>query len=125
MHGRRPAPEPLPPFDPRRADFQIHGRHLPNRRPRATRENLARIRVLFRDADTLSLWGLPYEMRLGQAPRDVHRNHRGEWIWLGQPGWFGSMTPEERRAVEEFLAAHDDKIPRGAYEWCTLRTGGA
>lgn len=40
-----------------------------------TPENLAQIRVLYRQPDTLALWGIPYDMRadVGQQPRDIER----------------------------------------------------
>lgn len=90
-------------------------------RPRATSENLARVRVLFRQSDLMSLWGIPYEMRPGgQQPRDIDERWRDDWIWLGQPGWFGSMSADEIATTKEFLAKHTDEIPRGPNEWTTL-----
>lgn len=91
-------------------------------RPRATPENLAKIKVLFRTSDTLILWGICYEMRadVGQAPRDIAEDLRGDWIYLGQPGWFGSMTRDEVDATKAFLAEHADEIPEGPNEWTRL-----
>jgi hypothetical protein len=111
-----------------------------------TSEMLASIRVLFRRDDSLCLYGIPYDMRPGQSPGDLWRastRHRERppavgfpayvqpkpdprldpmhgWIWLGSPGWWGSMSPESRARVEAWLAAHDGVIPEGPFEWCAL-----
>jgi hypothetical protein len=102
-----------------------------------TSEMLASIRVLFRRDDSLCLYGIPYDMRPGQSPGDIWRaskgyaaasivlraprvDHTSEWIWLGSPGWWGSMSPESRARVEAWLAAHDGVIPEGPFEWCAL-----
>ena len=85
--------------------------------------DLSTIRVLFRAPDTLALYGLPYEMRrdIGQAPRHLWKAGQTKgWIWLGSPGWFGSMTAGRRREVEAFLSRHKDDIPGNPYEWVTL-----
>lgn len=99
--------------------------------------DLSKIRVLWRQSDTMSLWGIPYEMRteVGQSPRDIVKAEwpskrpwthgkappekssgqvPSDWIWLGSPGWWGSMTPEEIAATEAFLAS----LPAGLIpEW--------
>jgi hypothetical protein len=117
--------QPIPPSDPRRRmDFGAHPPKLspsPDVRPRPTTENLAKIRILFRDIETLALWGLPYDnLRPGQEPRHIDRRWRGDWIWLGSPGWFGGMSPEEQAAVKAFLATHREQVPTNAYEWSKL-----
>jgi hypothetical protein len=91
-------------------------------RPRPIRENLAKVRVLYRSPDTLGLWGICYEMRAdcGQQPKDIAQDLRGDWIWIGQPGWWGTMTREEIDATRAFLAEHTDEIPNGPNEWTTL-----
>jgi len=97
---------------------------------------LSSIRVLFRAPDALTLWGIPYEMRPGQSPRhllDAYRTwvaprpgHYGSnqiklgWIYLGEPGWFGSMSRARRAEVDAFLSKHKDDIPQGPYEWTRL-----
>lgn len=86
------------------------------------------IRVLYRQDDTMSLWGIPYDMRPGQQPRDIGQAHRGSWIWLGSPGWWGNYTAAERRQIETFLASVKDRIPQGPNEWDTIadaRFGGS
>ena len=114
-----------------------------------TPKNLAAIRVLYRQADTLALWGVPYEMRadVGQNPRHIERarernnedlwrknwsithprltyqDPHGGWIWLGQPGWWGPYAAgsPERLAVEAFLAGLPaGAIPEGPCEWSRL-----
>ena len=92
-----------------------------------TAEVLASIRVLYRQDDSLSLWGVFYEMRRGehgeavQSPKDIHRagNAHG-WIWLGCPGWYGGMTPPERATVDAWLTLHENEIPTGPCEWATI-----
>jgi hypothetical protein len=88
-------------------------------------DKLKTIRVLYR-TDTLALWGLPCAMRPGQHPRDLRSMNANEalqrrtedcWIYLGSPGWWGSMTDANRVAVEAFLAEHRDSIPQGPEEW--------
>ena len=109
---------------------------------------LARVRVLYREPDTLALWGIPYEMRreVGQTPRHIvqgyeerlerWRRHlgryapwtpapsdpRGEWLWLGQPGWWGTVSAEDRLVIEPWLARlrARDLIPGGACEFVQL-----
>jgi hypothetical protein len=72
------------------------------------------IRVLFRECYTLTLWGIPYRMRPGQAPKDIV--NRVEWIYLGQPGWFYGSTGDHE-AADRWIDAHRDLIPMGHYEW--------
>lgn len=91
-------------------------------RPRATAENLARVRALYREDETGSLWGIPYVPRPGQSPRDIDRGWRGDWFWLGQPGWYGEMTREEIEAAKAFLLEYRDEIPRDCHDWCILTT---
>lgn len=40
--------------------------------------------------------GIPYDMREGQAPRDILPRYRDAWVWLGSPGWYGDMTKEQK-----------------------------
>lgn len=98
---------------------------------RATYTNLQRIRVLYRDPETFCLWGIPYQMREGQSPRNLQVDHKGvrhsrweaDWVWLGgSTGWWGSLEVCEREAVQAFLAplAAAGMVPGNAFEWCTL-----
>lgn len=106
---------------------------------------LATIRVLWRRADTMELWGIPYDMRPGQSPRDLYmgrripdtlaqaRGYHGatikepgvreDWIYLGAPGWWGHLTAEEQRTVEAFLAPLRalGLVPGGPYEWAPIQ----
>jgi hypothetical protein len=88
--------------------------------------NLTTIKVLYRDRN-LALWGIPYKMKTyeecgggrGQEPRDLDNagNHKG-WIYLGNPGWYGAMSPEEQIQIKNFL---EDQDPPGSYpEWCEV-----
>jgi hypothetical protein len=100
--------------------------------------------VLWRQPDTLALWGIPHGMRAGQSPRDLWEGraipddlrraagHHGAmlpapgprdgWVWLGQPGWWGSLAREDRLAVEDFLGrlATAGLVPEGPGEWCRI-----
>lgn len=115
--------EHRPRYRPASLDYGANYRPLPRtERPCATRENLAKVRVLYRSPDTLVLWGICYEMRAdcGQQPKDIAQDLRGDWIWLGQPGWWGTMAREEIDATKVFLAEHADETPNWPNEWTTL-----
>jgi hypothetical protein len=86
------------------------------------RLNLESIKVLFRAPETLALYGIPYELRPGQSPKDLHAKHRKDWIFLGYPGWFGNMPAEDVEEVKEFLELHADNIPGNAYDWTRIDT---
>jgi hypothetical protein len=84
--------------------------------------DISTIQTLFRAPDSLTLWGLPYKMNraIGQSPRDLFKAHGGarpEWIYLGGPGWFGSMRPARVRKVKAFLTKYREFIPGSPYEW--------
>ena len=106
--------------------------------------DLSEIKVLFRAPDSLALWGIPYEMRPGQAPRNLWDGNRREdvlaqargyvgatmsapgpregWVWLGTPGWWGNLNSEAQRAIQEFLAPLKAKgaVPGWPYEWVSI-----
>lgn len=86
-----------------------------------TQAKLDTIRILYCAPDTLSLWGIPYQMREGQAPRDIYERFRGDWIWLGTPGWFGTMTEREIVIVKASLNVVKDNIPQNPHEWTLIR----
>lgn len=81
---------------------------------------LSAIKILFREADSMSLWGIPYDMREGQAPRDLLENPKRNWIWLGCPGWWGSLDTPNQKSIKDFLESVKDSIPGGPNEWCRL-----
>ena len=105
---------------------------------------LATVQILYRDpGDSLALWGILYNMRPGQQPRDIARGHaerseaaernrrRGTpdagppelgWIWLGCPGWYGDMPAVEIAAVKVWLAPLEAAgvVPGNPGEWCEL-----
>lgn len=100
-------------------------------------EKLASIKVLYRAPDTLTLYGIPYDMRPGQQPGDLWRAHRdyvepkpghygskridiSDWVYLGEPGWYSSSTAEEIAHIAAFLEAHNDNIPGNPHEWTKL-----
>jgi hypothetical protein len=79
-------------------------------------------------------------MREGQAPRDLWnsttypddsrtaRGHYGYripapgpregWVWLGSPGWWGSIDRDDQARVAVWLVHHP--APGGPSEWCRL-----
>ena len=70
----------------------------------------------------MSLWGIPYPMRPGQAPADLERaNNTSGWIYLGGPGWYGSMSPERVKEVTEWLASIQAPAPGHPAEWLDIR----
>lgn len=107
---------------------------------------LSSIVVLYREPDTMTIWGIPYAMRPGQSPRDLLRGDerrretheynarysdtyrqahtfraaKDDWIYLGSEGWYGSMSAERIAEVKAFLAAHEDDVPQYPGEWCPL-----
>lgn len=103
-----------------------------------TAERLVEIRVLFRAPDLDGLWGIPYSMRPGQQPGDIWRAHHkwetpqpgwygsrqvdiSDWLWLGQAGWYGSMSQEEIQAMRYYLRTLPAQaIPLYSNEWCDL-----
>lgn len=62
---------------------------------------------LLRQNDTMSLWG---------------ERADGSRVWLGSPGWWGSMTRAEREEVQAFLAPLRalDAVPTHPGEWALL-----
>ena len=110
-----------------------------------TKADLDKIVVIWRQPDTLALWGVPYAMRddCGQTPKHLwdarksfyekpisnrvyarkNPTNLDDWIWLGQPGWWGSLLPEERTAIEVWLAplATLDLIPRDVCAFVDLQ----
>lgn len=88
--------------------------------------DLGPIRVLWRQPDTMALWGIPYRMRhdIGQSPGDLYeaRNTCG-WVWLGSPGWYGSYSSGEIQKVVSFLSYHADMIPDNPGEWTEIEDG--
>ena len=103
-----------------------------------------KILVLWRQPDTLSLWGIPYRMRPGQqCPLDLWRaresyiplplGHYGakpinldDWVWLGSPGWWGEMSAgnARREAIEAFVRQNPTWIPDNPCEWTDLTECG-
>jgi hypothetical protein len=102
---------------------------------------LETIRVLWRQPDLMSLWGIPYAMRPGQSPRQLWESRkmpdtaaqaagyygrtisdpgpREGWIWLGQPGWWGRYDKATQDAITAFLEPlrAAGVVPTGPAEW--------
>ena len=100
-----------------------------------TAEKLAPIQVLFRQSDTMCLWGIPYRMRddVNQSPANLVRAEwkadwkpagaiPANWIWLGSCGWWDTLNIAEQIVIRNFLAKHKDSIPTGPNEWSYLET---
>jgi hypothetical protein len=107
-----------------------------------TFEHLTTIRVLWRQPDTMALWGIPYEMREGQSPYDLWKSTREpdtrkiaagwygatlvvpgprqNWIWLGTPGWWGNLSILEQATIQAFLKPLAGHIPGSPCEWAVL-----
>ncbi len=103
---------------------------------------LSVIKYLWRQSDTMALYGIPHELREGQSPndlfraewpgrmqpgqraRDVHprkpaREVPSDWVWLGTPGWYGNMTRDQVDAVKAYVRGLAD-VPSGPGEWCAV-----
>lgn len=105
------------------------------------------IRLLWRQPDTMALFGIPYGMRAGQQPRDLLPTIRdvrivkgkkvegmvigtrwgqtpADWVYLGSPGWWGSIPLEEQEEIGAFLfeieKVSPGMVPGGPAEWCDL-----
>jgi hypothetical protein len=89
------------------------------------KDDLNTIETLFMAPYTLTLYGIPYRMRRdsGQTPRHLFdAGNTSDWIYLGEPGWWGTMDTDRMTEVKEYLATIPDAIPRGAYQWTDLPT---
>lgn len=99
--------------------------------------NLSTIKILWRQSDTMALYGVPYAMRPGQSPSDLTRGipfpahghygapgrcagPRDDWMWLGSPGWWGSLNDDEQGEVRAFLEKHKEMVPSGPGEWSEI-----
>jgi hypothetical protein len=85
--------------------------------------DLDTIETLFMRNDTLTLYGIPYKMRsnIGQEPRHLYEaGNTKNWIYFGEPGWFGSMSQERMEAVKTFREKYEDQLPQNPNEWCYL-----
>jgi hypothetical protein len=88
--------------------------------------DLAGIVVLYREPDSLSLWGIPYAMRreIGQEPRHILPHLRRGWIWLGCPGWYGSLERSDIERIKVWRAALEVAdpgiVPGGPHEWSEI-----
>jgi len=104
---------------------------------------LSEIVVLWRQPDTMALWGIPYDMRPGQSPRDLYEGRkvpdtlaaargwygrtipspgpREGWIWLGSPGWWGNLDQRSQDTISSWLdgvtAGNRLDLPQGPAEW--------
>lgn len=78
---------------------------------------LNKIKVLYREPRTMALWGIPYEMRPGQQPRDLANHPRRGWVYLGSPGWRGSMPRGRQEKVKSWIGKLGNIVPSGPNEW--------
>ena len=81
-----------------------------------TIDNVKTIRVLtyFNGA----FIGIPYEMRPGQQPRDILG--RDNWVWLGSPGWYGSMSADQRAIAVDFMNKYKNEMTWYEGAWIDL-----
>lgn len=103
--------------------------------------DLASIRTLYRQPDCLALWGIPYNMRPGQSPRDLWNAPRpdvlarvagrsgammhapgplDDWIFLGCPGWWCNIPREDQQQIQIWLDKLGDLVPGNPCEWATV-----
>lgn len=101
--------------------------------------DLSQIKVLWRQPDTMALWGIPYEMRSGQSPKDIWKSHHdwepplfghygskqtdiSDWVYLGNPGWWGNIPTEDYTVIQEFLDKTKEAglLPENPGEWAVL-----
>ena len=90
--------------------------------------DLAKVKTLYRHADTLALYAIPYDMRPGQSPRDLwystafgrQPGQWPEWLYLGSPGWWGHLDADSQRTITAWLSALGNRVPEGPYEWTVL-----
>mgnify|MGYP001606047643 FL=1 len=90
--------------------------------------DLSTIKVLYRQSDCMSLWGVPYHMRPGQSPGDIRRAGNigicgsPQWIYLGGPGWWCNIKREDQCLIEAFLAPIRKAflVPEWPEEWTDL-----
>lgn len=88
--------------------------------------DLDSIRTLYRQPDTLALWGIPYDMRPEQSPRDLWNAPHApgpldDWIYLGCPGWWGSIEEADQKRITAWLARHAELVPENPCEWSRVR----
>ena len=77
----------------------------------------------------MALYGIPHDMRPGQAPRDLlvrsssfktgihYADVPDSWMYLGAPGWWGSIGAERAKEIQTFLDLVSDCVPQGPGEW--------
>ena len=84
--------------------------------------DLSKIKVLlWHDG---AFWGIPYQMKPGQQPLDILEKYRGDWVYLGGAGWYGSMTEIHMTAAKAFVAQHRHKITAYEGSWIDLTEEG-
>lgn len=83
------------------------------------------IQVLYRD-DGLGLHGIPYHMRYEQHPRNVPHDLRGDWQFLGMPGWFSGVHKDDIPAIKIFIqeTRRAGALPTWHDEWLCLNDWG-
>jgi hypothetical protein len=86
------------------------------------KQKLKNIRVLWRQSDTMSLWGIPYHMTGVAEPNDLFRNRNtAEWIWLGTPGWYGEYTGPEIAMIKQTISDLGEAVPQHPGEWSDIQ----
>lgn len=98
---------------------------MPGSSDTITDERLRAIKTLWRQPDTMTLWGLPYVLRPGQSAYNLFKAERdwrrpryddrtgprrislADWVYLGEPGWWGRRGEGEKQRVERYLSRPD------------------
>jgi len=74
----------------------------------------------------MALYGIPHRMREGQQPGDLWRRYGSpraalaDWLYLGSPGWWGSIKEEDQERIRTFLQKLGPLVPGGPFEWVDL-----
>ena len=81
----------------------------------------ARPVVLWRQPDTLTLWGIPHDMRPGQEPADLFAAMPfPRYGWYGTPGRVAGPREGWRIISAGEAASYGDDVPQAPGEWSRL-----
>ena len=77
--------------------------------------------VLWRQPDTLTLWGIPHEMRPGQSPADLFAAMPfPRYGWYGTPGRVAGPREGWRIISASEAQSYGDAVPQAPGEWSRL-----
>lgn len=75
---------------------------------------LQTVRVLWCEPETLRLWGIPYDLRPGQQPRD---------LWRESAAWRGGARADWIQLKRTEVEIVGGRAPGNAYEWAKVCLG--